>query len=217
MWKSIQIAATVLVAGLLLAVVAENVALHYRLGPHSLAAADPSAPPTSAPTGDASPGASPAPPAMSAPKPPSHAQPMRVTYVWDGDTIELQADESGDIVTSLAKVPVRLIGVDTPEIESQRRDEPSECYGDEATDFVRDLLPVDTLVLVDRDRSGWDDFDRRLLYVWRADDGHFVNYELVAQGYGEAIRVWPNVAYWDQLQAAERMAKRDRLGMWGAC
>jgi histidyl-tRNA synthetase len=53
--------------------------------------------------------------------------------------------------------------------------------------------------------------------VWRAEDGLFINYELVAQGYGEAIRVWPNVAYWDEFDAAQKRAKHQGQGMWGAC
>jgi micrococcal nuclease len=223
MWKQFQVVAVVLMAGFLLAIVLENVAHYYGLGPHGDTTSDvmggPDSAPPSAPPSDPRSGPSPSAgrPVGNGPEPPSHAQSMRVTFVWDGDTIQLQADEAGEIVTSLAKVPVRLIGVDTPEVESQLRDEPSECYGEEATDFLRDLIPNGTQVVVDRDRTGWDDFDRRLLYVWRAEDGLFINYELVAQGYGEAIRVWPNVAYWDEFDAAQKRAKHQGQGMWGAC
>jgi len=213
MWKKIEIAAIVLVAGFIVAVVLENVAVHYGLGPHADDAVaspsdGPSAPPDQPET---------LPDDSGAPAVPDDTQPMNVTFVWDGDTIQLQADESGEIVTTLAKIPVRLVGLDAPEIESQLNDEPSQCFGEEATDFLRELLPQDTPVLVARDRDSWDDFDRRLLYVWRADDGRFVNYELIANGYAEAIRVWPNVEYWDQFEDAMGRAQRDGRGMWGAC
>jgi micrococcal nuclease len=211
MWKLLRIAAVVLTAGFLVAVTLENVAHYYGLGPAGGDPPDPTASP------DAGESPSSGQPTTDGPEPPGHAQSMLVRFVWDGDTVELQVEESGEIVTTLAKIPVRLIGIDAPEIESQNRDEPSECYGDETTEFLRELLPVDTPVLVDRDRSTRDDFDRRLLYVWRAADGLFVNYELVAEGYGEAIRVWPNVAYWDELEQAQRQAQRAELGMWGAC
>lgn len=213
MWKLFRIAAVVLTAGFLLAVTLENVAHYYGLG--SSGGDGPGPGPTASPDAGESP--SPDQPTTDGPEPPGHAQPMRVRFVWDGDTIELQAEEPGEIVTTLAKIPVRLIGVDAPEIQSQNRDEPSECYGDETTDLLRDLLPEDTRVLVDRDRSTRDDFNRRLLYVWRKSDGLFVNHELVAEGYGEAIRVWPNVAYWDELEQVQRQAQRADLGMWGAC
>jgi endonuclease YncB( thermonuclease family) len=205
-----------LLSGVLLALTLENLAAEYGLGPHGESSPAPTG--TAAPTGEPGPPNT-APPAAQhpgVPEPPAHAQPMVVRFVWDGDTVELQADEPGEIVTTTARIPVRLLGVDTPEIESQLRDEPSECHGDEAHEFVRSLIPDGTPVLVDRDRSFWDDFERRLLYVWTAD-GLFVNYEIVAQGYGEAIRVWPNVAYWDVLREAEADARQAGVGRWSAC
>jgi micrococcal nuclease len=145
------------------------------------------------------------------PGPSAHAEAMRVRYVFDGDTVELQAEQPGEIVTTLAEIPVRLTGVDTPEVNPE-----TECYGAESTAFLRALLPEDTRVLVDRDRDGWDDFERRLLYLW-LEDGRFVNYEIVAQGYGEAIRVWPNVEYHSTMLAVQAAAEQAELGLWGAC
>jgi micrococcal nuclease len=214
MWKKMQIAAIVLVAGFIFAVVLENVAVHYGLGPHAddEPVAAPSDGPSNAPD---QPGSSEG--DSAAPAAPEDAQQMRATFVWDGDTIELQADESGEIVTTLAKIPVRLIGVDAPEIKSQLNDEPSQCFGEDAKQFLRELLPQGTPVLVGRDRDSWDDFDRRLLYVWRADDGRFINFEIVANGYAEAIRVWPNVEHWNEFEDSMSQAQRAGRGMWGAC
>jgi endonuclease YncB( thermonuclease family) len=145
------------------------------------------------------------------PGPPPQAEAMRVRYVFDGDTVELQAERRGQIVTTLAKTPVRLIGVDTPEM----RPEP-ECYGRESTAYLRTLLPEGTRVLVDRDHDGWDDFDRRLLFLW-LEDGRFVNYEIVAHGYAEAIRIWPNDEHYPALRSAQEAAQAADAGLWRAC
>lgn len=137
---------------------------------------------------------------------------MLVRWVYDGDTVQLQAEAPGEFVTITGKIDVRLIGVDTPELHPA-----PECYAEAATTFLRALLPQDIRVLVAPDRQSWDDYKRRLFYLWRADDQRFVNYEIVAAGNGEAIRVWPNVAHIDLFRAAEQTAQSGGQGLWGAC
>lgn len=130
---------------------------------------------------------------------PDGAWQATVTYVHDGDTIYLDDEK------------VRLIGVDTPEVG-----EHAECYGDEARELARDLLPDGSTVWAIDDRERFDHYDRELLYVF-TEDGIFVNLELVELGSAVAIRVGANDAYWPQLRAAERAAQDAGLGMWGAC
>ena len=66
------------------------------------------------------------------------------------------------------------------------------------------------------DSDTWDDYRRRLFNLW-TDDGRFVNHELVAAGDAEAIRVVPNVAYYDLLSATQARAEASGAGQWGAC
>lgn len=146
------------------------------------------------------------------PTPPAGAQPMRVRWVYDGDTAQLRADGPGPYVTVTAPVDVRLIGVDTPELRPT-----PQCHAQEATDALRSLLPEDTRVLVAPDRESWDDYGRRLFYVWRADDALFVNHELVAGGHGTAIRIWPNIAHLDLFRAAQAEAEDAGHGLWAEC
>ena len=150
--------------------------------------------------------------APAVPTPPADAQPMRVRWVYDGDTAQLQADEPGPHVTLTSPVDVRLIGVDTPELRPT-----PHCHAQEATDALRSLLPEDTRVLVAPDRESWDDYRRRLFYVWRADDALFVNHEIVAGGHGTAIRIWPNIAHLDLFRAAQADAEEAGLGLWAEC
>jgi len=124
----------------------------------------------------------------------------RVTKVTDGDTIRL-----GDLG------PVRLIGIDTPEVYGG-----VECFGQEASRFAERLIPIGTRV---RYRVGVDERDRygRLLaYVW-LPDGRMLNRVMVEQGYAQPRTIPPNVAFADVFRAGARAARRAGRGLWRAC
>ena len=136
-----------------------------------------------------------------------------VEYVIDGDTI--------DVVINGAEERVRFTGIDTPEVaraaSGSRPASAGECFGDEATAFTEALLPVGTEVRLVRDIVGRDDYGRILAYVYRADDGIFVNYEIVRQGYAQPLTIPPNVVFSDLMVEAARDAEADEAGLWAAC
>jgi micrococcal nuclease len=130
-----------------------------------------------------------------------------VESVVDGDTI--------DVTIAGRSERVRLIGIDTP--ETKKRDSPVECFGPEATSFTEALLPVGTRIRIERDVVGRDDYGRLLGYVRRAEDGIFVNDELVRRGYAQPLSIEPNTVYAPRFVEASRAAERADLGLWGAC
>lgn len=130
-----------------------------------------------------------------------------VVWVIDGDT--LIADIDGD------EEHVRLIGIDTP--ESVAEDRPDECYGKEASERLRALVPVGTAVRLERDVEPRDQYDRLLAYVYRATDGLLVNDALVAEGFAEAKAFPPNTSLHEELLAAQHRARAAGNGFWGAC
>ena len=136
-----------------------------------------------------------------------------VEHVVDGDTI--------DVVVDGREERVRLTGIDTPEVARDASgDRPAtvcECFGDEATAFVERLLPVGTPIRLERDVVGRDDYGRLLAYVYRAEDGIFVNYEIVRQGYAQPLTIPPNVTFSELMVAAARDAEADDAGLWSAC
>lgn len=142
---------------------------------------------------------------------PAGAFPLTVRYVYDGDTIQAQMQAPNDIVTTAAPIRIRLIGIDTPEGTPTPK-----CWADEARSHLAELLPEGSTVWAAPDRDTWDAYDRRLFNVW-SDDGTFVNLELVAAGDAEAIRIEPNVAYFDVLADAQARAEASGTGRWGAC
>jgi len=130
-----------------------------------------------------------------------------VLSVTDGDTVVLDIDGIEE--------PVRLIGIDTPEKSGGLR--PAECYGDEASQHVRELLPVGTEVYLERDVEARDRYDRLLGYLYRANDSLFINASLVEDGYAAAYRFEPNIHHSELFEAAQRSARSRELGLWGAC
>lgn len=130
-----------------------------------------------------------------------------VDFVIDGDTI--------DAIIDGREERVRLIGIDTP--ETKKPNTPVECFGPEATAFTTSLLPVGTPIRIERDTVNRDDFGRLLGYVYRAEDGIFVNYESIRQGYATPLSIEPNTTYVDLFVDAARAAESEDVGLWSAC
>ena len=139
---------------------------------------------------------------------PSNATLSHVAYVHDGDTLYLQPDGTS---SREDQIKVRLIGLDTPEL----RPEP-ECFGLEARDYLRRLLPEGTEVWVMPDREAVDQYGRSLLYLWTTDD-HSINLDLVENGYATALNIAPSNTYWKLFDAAESTARTANRGLWGSC
>jgi len=157
--------------------------------PLEASSATPSATPTGAPAAPTVPGLA-----------------ATVRQVVDGDTIEIAV--AGEVDT------VRLIGIDTPEKTGGLR--PAECFGDEASAFAGQVMPVGSTVRLVRDSEARDQYDRLLAYVYR-DDGTFVNLALVDTGYATAYPFEPNTTFAEEFRAAEERARRLHLGLWGRC
>ena len=130
-----------------------------------------------------------------------------VIYVYDGDTIEVRI--AGKVER------VRLLGIDTP--ESVSRTVPVECHGPEASATMKDLLPVGTVVRLERDVEPRDPYNRLLAYVYRSNDGLFVNAEIARRGEAIALTIEPNHARQPEIGAAIDEARSARRAMWGAC
>jgi micrococcal nuclease len=121
----------------------------------------------------------------------------------------------GDTIVVSPRRRVRLIGIDAPESVDPRRS--VECFGREASAHAAALLPAGTAVRLVADVQAIDRFGRELAYVYRLEDGLFVNGALVAGGYALPATYPPNVAHSDELAALGRSAREAGAGLWGAC
>lgn len=80
---------------------------------------------------------------------PGQAQEVRVARIVDGDTLEVAALTAGAALSSTSQVDVRLLQIDTPETKDPS--EPVQCYGKEATEALRQLVPPGSTAWVQRD------------------------------------------------------------------
>ncbi|MEX2660228.1 MAG: thermonuclease family protein, partial [Acidimicrobiales bacterium] len=94
---------------------------------------------------------------------------------------------------------------------------PVDCFGPEASEAAKALLPEGTQVRLVRDVEARDRYGRLLAYVYREADGTFVNLVLAEQGFADVATFPPNVAHTEELVAAVAVARDERRGLWGAC
>ena len=131
-----------------------------------------------------------------------------VDRVVDGDTLDITWPTG-------ATARVRLIGVDTPEIVGE-----AECYGPEASDYTKTLLPEGTQVSLQFDRQRLDPYGRTLAYVYLLDenhDGQMLQSLLLENGYARVLIVEPNSQHAALFYSLEDQAKADQIGLWGEC
>lgn len=121
----------------------------------------------------------------------------------------------GDTIVVTGGTRVRLIGVDTPETKDPRK--PVQCFGVEASSHTASLLSPGTSVRLLYDVEVFDRYGRTLAYVYREDDGLFVNAALVAEGFALVASFPPNVAHVEELTALARTAREEGRGLWSAC
>lgn len=131
----------------------------------------------------------------------------QLAYVIDGDTIAARVNGHD--------VRVRLDGIDTPEKTGGYL--PAECYGDEASEYVRALLPPGTELRLERSDPPTDVYGRLLALVYRAKDGLLINRHLVELGYADAVNYGGNNPHYSAFVGVALEARERELGLWGAC
>ncbi len=143
-------------------------------------------------------------------EPPAEAVAGRVTRVSDGDTIVVEMSGVSE--------RVRYIGLDAPEIAHPDEGTLAECGG-EAARALNAQLVDGREVRLERDHSDRDRFGRLLRHVWvQSDAGWLLAGErLVRLGAADARSFPPDTGRDRQLDAAEEVARQERLGIWATC
>ena len=117
----------------------------------------------------------------------------------------------GDTVVLSGHGKTRLIGVDTPEVHGRE-----ECFGPEASSFVKRELPPGRRVGVTEGLERRDRYGRSLAYLFTGDGKSF-NEMLVERGLARPLTIRPNDDLAPQIEAAARRARVARRGLWASC
>ena len=132
-----------------------------------------------------------------------------MTRVIDGDTVFANG------VSETFSERIRLIGVDTPELNSTTTMIP-DCYALEAETFTDNLQSH--LVWLTFDRDCLDPYDRYLAYVWVGPGAQDLwQRQLLRRGFAVQLTIAPDDAFEDELAQDEYDAMTSSIGLWAAC
>ncbi len=137
------------------------------------------------------------------------AGPGLVVEVLDGDTVRIQmAGYEG---------PVRIVGIDTPEIEHPGR--PAGCFGTQAADATRAWL-LDRVVDVQPAIEQRDRYERLLARIVPRDGpiaGRDLSRTLALSGFARELAIAPNTDDAPAIAQQVAIAQREARGLWAAC
>ncbi len=132
-------------------------------------------------------------------------QPAMVTRVVDGDTVRIRRGPADD------EVPVRLLGIDAPEM-NYRSSDPPEYFAEQATNYLRSRVDQRSVILKLEPLKTRDQYNRLLAYLY-LNETENVNLAMVRDGYAYADRRFPHT-FRSQFEQAEHEARRARRGLW---
>lgn len=115
----------------------------------------------------------------------------------------------GDTVKTAAGQTIRLLGVDTPEIDWENNED--EFYAEEAKNFTTNNL-LEKNVSLEYDQEKEDHYKRSLAYIFK--DGENFNLKLLEKGYATLMIVAPNDKYELEFKKAVERARKTELGLW---
>ena len=148
-------------------------------------------------------------------------------YYYYQVTVEVVRVIDGDTFVLSDSTHVRLLGVDTPELNKKSIED--TLFADSAAAFLRNLIDKKSIKLTfdlspfikGGNTKGvfYDIYGRLLAYAWLTDsqgkDSLFIQAELLKAGLAR-IRYYPErMKYYYIFQNLKRTARRKRLGIWG--
>ncbi len=126
----------------------------------------------------------------------------KVLRVVDGDTLKVQIVDKG--------YKVRLLGVDTPESVSPKKEKNTK-EGKIASEYTKKNLEGKDIIL-EFDVSPYDRYGRLLAYAYV--DGICYNEKLLEEGYAKVMMISPNVKNSKYYRQIEKHAKENNVGFW---
>ena len=127
-----------------------------------------------------------------------------VIHIADGDTVTVRFSD-------LDERRVRLIGVDSPEMDDSREDVAYRAFLSKRFAFHHLHFRE---VRLTYDFPPQDEYGRVLAYLWLGE-GELFNELVIQQGFAAAFLKYPyRKDYQDRFRAAEALARKENLGFW---
>ena len=134
--------------------------------------------------------------------------PAEVVHAIDGDTAVFRINNIEETV--------RFLGIDAP--ETVHPDKPVECFGPEASEFVKSVLEEETAVYLEIDEMTGerDKYGRLLAHIW-LEDGTLFNELLLQEGYAKFANYGNPTMFDTRYQQAQTHALDELSGLWESC
>jgi len=123
-----------------------------------------------------------------------------VTKVYDGDTIQIASGKT-----------VRILGIDSPEMNYEKKEE-KEMFADEARNFAVNELKSE-YVYLETDKKKYDKYNRLLAYIYTSD-GYMFNLKALKKGYANIYISSDNNKYNDLMIKELENAIKNQKGIW---
>lgn len=143
----------------------------------------------------------------------------KIVDVVDGDTLDVERIDGEKVFNMDKIVRVRLLGINTPETVDPRK--PVECYGKEASNYLKDLADGKIAALeIDESQGLVDKYGRILAYIYIKESGFkndnilFINEEEIKNGYAYEYTYNTPYKYQEEFKYMESMAKQKYVGLW---
>ncbi len=124
----------------------------------------------------------------------------RIAYTYDGDTLQLRDGRK-----------VRLIGINTPELE--RKNKTAEPFAIAAKNALRTLFKHHKTITLRYGEEKKDHYGRFLAHGFLTD-GQNIQAILLNQGLARAIAIPPNTQFSACYLEQERKARCNKIGLW---
>ncbi|MCB9805794.1 thermonuclease family protein [Candidatus Nomurabacteria bacterium] len=145
----------------------------------------------------------------------NNSEQVEETQYEEGDVVRIVDGDTVVVFTNNQKTKVRLIGVNTPETVDPRKE--VECFGQEASDFLKNILSDKKVELeIDETQGTYDKYERMLAYIFL--NGENINQKIIEEGYGYEYTYSVPYKYQESFKMLEAEAKENKIGLWGeAC
>mgnify|MGYP001589683500 FL=1 len=129
--------------------------------------------------------------------------PATLIRIVDGDTLEVSLENTSE--------KIRLLGINSPETVDSNK--PVECFGHEAAEYIKSLMPGKNIFLQkDKFAPDRDQYGRLLRYVYNGNNA-FINLEMVKNGYAFAYTPG-SLEHFSDFRYYEKQARDENRGLW---